>query len=812
MLDGLEVFWPFDYVYPEQYEYMQELKTCLDARGNGLLEMPTGTGKTVSLLALITSYQRAHPQCGKLIYCTRTVQEMAKTIEEVKRVIAYRERVLAEEAGGSGAEAASRAMGLKGDLLAVCLSTRRNLCIHPQISEETERDVVDAKCRALTSTWIRAKAGAAFSSSSSSSSSSSAGGSERSGRGCDFYEGLQRESEGLDLRGIYDLDDLKRLGQEKGYCPYFLARQVLASANVVVYNYQYMLDPKISSLVTRSLDERSIVVFDEAHNIDNVCLEALSVTLDKKALDAAAANLSHLGAEVKRVKRVDANRLNAEYARLVRGLGEAEGGGGGRGGGGGGGGGGGAAAAPGVDIADVQPAPAVLPADVLQEAMPGTIRNAELFVRYMTHIVRHLRGRICVRELQTVIPTQFLKGMKEDLGIDVTPLRYAYTRLQSLLRTLEVTALEDFGPLTSVCDFVTLLGTYARGFLVITEPTRPRAPHIPDPLMQLVCLDAGIALRPVLEKYASVILTSGTLSPLDMYPRILDFKPCVSRSLRMSIERQNIFPCVVARAADQTALSSKFERREDGGVIAGYGRLVVDVCATVPDGVIAFFVSYSYMESMVSAWAASGVLRALEANKLIFMETKDVVETTLALTAYRAACDAGRGALLLSIARGKVAEGIDFDRHYGRAVLLFGIPFQYVLSVVLRARMAFLRDAHQVTERDYLNFDALRQAAQCCGRIIRSKRDYGIIVFADHRYGDADKLGKLPEWIKQFLPSRLNLSTDRAVGLMKKFLRELAQPPIALAPGQASRTLLTLEDVNALQRERAEAVGGGSLA
>lgn len=30
--------------------------------------------------------------------------------------------------------------------------------------------------------------------------------------------------------------------------------------------------------------------------------------------------------------------------------------------------------------------------------------------------------------------------------------------------------------------------------------------------------------------------------------------------------------------------------------------------------------------------------------------------------------------------RGKVAEGIDFDRHYGRLVVMFGVPFQYTLS------------------------------------------------------------------------------------------------------------------------------------
>jgi len=48
------------------------------------------------------------------------------------------------------------------------------------------------------------------------------------------------------------------------------------------------------------------------------------------------------------------------------------------------------------------------------------------------------------------------------------------------------------------------------------------------------------------------------------------------------------------------------------------------------------------------------------------------------------AVNCGRGAVFLSVARGKVAEGIDFDHQYGRAVILFGVPFQYTLSNVLK--------------------------------------------------------------------------------------------------------------------------------
>ena len=74
----------------------------------------------------------------------------------------------------------------------------------------------------------------------------------------------------------------------------------------------------------------------------------------------------------------------------------------------------------------------------------------------------------------------------------------------------------------------------------------------------------------------------------------------------------------------------------------------------------------------------------LMAYKLLFIETQDVVETTLALDNFRRACDCGRGAMFFSVARGKVAEGIDFDRHYGRCVVMMGVPYQYTLSRILR--------------------------------------------------------------------------------------------------------------------------------
>jgi len=48
--------------------------------------MPTGTGKTVCLLSLILSYIKQVNPSYKLVYCTRTIVEMDKTLEELKFV------------------------------------------------------------------------------------------------------------------------------------------------------------------------------------------------------------------------------------------------------------------------------------------------------------------------------------------------------------------------------------------------------------------------------------------------------------------------------------------------------------------------------------------------------------------------------------------------------------------------------------------------------------------------------------------------------------------------------------------------------
>ena len=278
-LDGLEVFFPYDRIYLEQYQYMRSLKQTLDAGGHCLLEMPTGTGKTVCLLSLITSYQMANPNCGKLIYCTRTVPEMNSVMEELGTVFNYRSEQLKldrETAAASNTQQAEDDVMMDVDnsqqqqqkqqqqqrkrkriyapkqnepkanmgpipndggaggsgALALCLSSRRNMCIHERVLRESDREGIDAACRSMTAPWAleRAKTDEAVET-------------------CQYFDGFQAAGEATSMpSGVYDLEELKKWGKGKNWCPYYLTRQAINHATVLVFNYQYMLDPKVRAI------------------------------------------------------------------------------------------------------------------------------------------------------------------------------------------------------------------------------------------------------------------------------------------------------------------------------------------------------------------------------------------------------------------------------------------------------------------------------------------------------------------------------------------------------------------------------------
>ncbi|KAH8792128.1 DNA repair helicase-like protein RAD3 [Hyaloscypha finlandica] len=693
----------------------------LDAGGHCVLEMPSGTGKTVSLLSLIVAYQQYYPEHRKLIYCSRTMSEIEKALAELKALMKYREDQL----------------GHKEDFRGLGLTSRKNLCLHPSVKREKSGAIVDARCRSLTAGFVK----------------------EKKDKGedvpvCIYHDNLDLlEPHNLIPNGVWTLDGLMKYGEQHKQCPYFTSRRMMSFCNVIIYSYHYLLDPKIAERVSKELSKDCIVVFDEAHNIDNVCIESLSTDITEDSLRKATRGAHNLENRIAEMKDSDAGKLKDEYAKLVEGLRDAD-------------------EAREEDAFMSNPA---LPDDLLKEAVPGNIRRAEHFVAFLKRFVEYLKTRMKVRQVISETPPSFLAHLKEYTFIEKKPLRFCAERLTSLVRTLELTNIEDYQPLQEVATFATLVATYEKGFLLILEPYESDTAEVPNPVLHFTCLDAAIAIKPVFDRFSSVIITSGTISPLEMYPKMLGFTTVVQESYSMTLARRSFLPMIVTRGSDQVAISSGFQVRNEPSVVRNYGHLLTEFSKLTPDGMVVFFPSYLYMESIISMWQGMGILDEVWKYKLILVETPDAQETSLALETYRTACCNGRGAILLCVARGKVSEGIDFDHQYGRTVLCIGVPFQYTESRILKARLEFLRETYRIRENDFLSFDAMRHAAQCLGRVLRGKDDYGIMVLADRRF--LKKRTQLPKWINQaLLDGEVNLSTDMAVGAAKKFLRSMAQP------------------------------------
>lgn len=66
-------------------------------------------------------------------------------------------------------------------------------------------------------------------------------------------------------------------------------------------------------------------MFDEAHNIDNVCIESLSTDITEDSLRKATRGIQKLENKITEMRDTDAKKLRDEYTQLVDGLREAEG-------------------------------------------------------------------------------------------------------------------------------------------------------------------------------------------------------------------------------------------------------------------------------------------------------------------------------------------------------------------------------------------------------------------------------------------------------------------------------------------------------
>uniref|UniRef100_A0A8C9L7R5 Helicase ATP-binding domain-containing protein n=1 Tax=Pavo cristatus TaxID=9049 RepID=A0A8C9L7R5_PAVCR len=294
-LRGVTVDFPFQ-PYECQETYMAKVLECLQTKVNGILESPTGTGKTLCLLCSTLAWREHfkdtisarkiaqrmngvelfpdrpmsswgnaatdgdvptyYTDIPKIIYASRTHSQLTQVINELKNTV-YRPKICV-------------------------LGSREQLCINPEVKRQETNHMQIYMCRKKVMA-----------------------------RACHFYNNVEEKSTEKELMdSIMDIEDLVKNGSKHRACPYYLSRSLKQQADIIFMPYNYLLDAKSRRAHNIEL-KGTVIILDEAHNVERLCEESSSFDLTAYDL-ASAIDVINVVLE-EQAKVVQRNEVNAEF-------------------------------------------------------------------------------------------------------------------------------------------------------------------------------------------------------------------------------------------------------------------------------------------------------------------------------------------------------------------------------------------------------------------------------------------------------------------------------------------------------------------
>ncbi|MBE3047578.1 hypothetical protein IMZ48_34710, partial [Candidatus Bathyarchaeota archaeon] len=216
-----------------------------------------------------------------------------------------------------------------------------------------------------------------------------------------------------------------------------------------------------------------------------------------------------------------------------------------------------------------------------------------------------------------------------------------------------------------------------------------------DIRLSYLLLSPTHAFSSIASSARAVVLAGGTMSPFDDYTAHLFPSLPSSQITTLSCDHvippSNLSVWTLSTGPGNAPFEFSFSRRSDAAMIAQLGAALASICAVVPDGVVAFFPSYGYLEEVVRAWQATPLWARLSSRKAVFRESKGGSADEV-LAEYTSAIlgPEGKGALLLSVVGGKMSEGINFSDRLGRCVLVVGLPYPNINSPEWKAKTEYI--------------------------------------------------------------------------------------------------------------------------
>lgn len=201
-------------------------------------------------------------------------------------------------------------------------------------------------------------------------------------------------------------------------------------------------------------------------------------------------------------------------------------------------------------------------------------------------------------------------------------------------------------------------------------------------VINFLCLNPAAVFHELNSVARSIILTSGTLAPLNSFQSELDTKFPLILEANHVIKPEQCWVTSVGYGPSRIDLNGQYQNTNTYGFQDEMGRVLKDVCENVPYGVLCFIPSYLLIEKLYARWQLTGLLKELRKIKEVMCEPRRGDQLEELMTKYYAAirkasaAPSGQrrpgkpsGALFLAVYRGKISEGLDFSDNNARAVV-----------------------------------------------------------------------------------------------------------------------------------------------
>ena len=239
-------------------------------------------------------------------------------------------------------------------------------------------------------------------------------------------------------------------------------------------------------------------------------------------------------------------------------------------------------------------------------------------------------------------------------------------------------------------------------------------------------------LAPRFQAAHSCTLFSATLSPAHYHADLLGLPPDTPW-----IDVESPFSAEQLQVQAVSNLSTRYAHRDYS--LAPIGALMARQFDERPGNYLAFFSSYAYLQSVLTAFCAA------HPHVPVWVQSRQMDEGARQGFLERF-CNEGRG-IGFAVLGGAFGEGIDLpgDRLIGAFIATLGLPQINPVNEEIKQRMQGMFGNQYGYDYTYL-YPGLQKVVQAAGRVIRTVKDQGVVYLIDDRFNQPAIRKLLPTW------------------------------------------------------------------